>query len=174
MSCLDPAKSSYRVRISNLSSTITKEQLLKRLNIDKKYLNYLRFSDKLVSNEPMVAYIVNQPSENFMRSKIREWHNSPFSPDIPNKMKCQLEWNMDFFDWNYRSDLVEVLARNQASSSMSNTGNNTWPTTTKYAPWYDGKKDTPSISSQNEQSNVTDANHTPNTARKRAMSKIEE
>lgn len=134
MSRLDPAKSSYRVRITNLSPTITREQLLKRLNINKKYLDRLKFPDKLVSSETMVVYLVNQPSENLIRGKIRDWHNRPFSQDIPNEMKCQLEWSMDFFDWDDHSELARVFARNWASSLISNVDNNTRSTAIRYAP----------------------------------------
>ncbi len=164
MCSLDSETSVYRVKISNLPSKITKEELLKRLNIPLKYIERFEFPDQSVSNKPMVVYLVKQPSENLLRKKIREWHNSPFSKDLPNKMKCQLERNMNDFDWDDHSDSSEI-----SSQSL--------PPTTKFAPWYDGKKDTLSTCIQTEQSNGTNMklaqmNNSPNITRKKAMSKI--
>ena len=126
----------------------------------------------------MVVYLVNQPSENLLRQKIREWHDRPFSQDRPSRMQCQLEYNMDFFDWDDHNNAAGVAIQNQASSLASNRVDNICPSTTKFAPWYNGKKDTPSATSQIEPSNDTeskliDANNISKAARKKAMSKTQ-
>ncbi len=164
------------MRISNLPSTVTKEQLLKRLDIPSKYIERLKFPDQAVSNKPMVVYIVNQPSENLLRAKAREWHNIRFSPDVWNKIKCQLERNMTYYNWDYPNDSSETLIPSRTSSSASNTSNHIQSTATKMASWFNGKKNTSLTSIQTEQSDGTnlkseETNNTPSTTRKKAMSK---
>jgi len=129
------------VRISNLPSTVTKEQLLKRLDIGSELCVRLNLPDKPNPSSSMVAYLINQPSENFIRHKILAWHDKTFSEATSNKMQCQLEMNMDFFDWDDKTDLLAANARSRASSSASSTVGNIRSTITKIAPWYKGKKE---------------------------------
>jgi len=138
----DSEKNPYRLRISNLPPTSTKQELKKRLNLNaSKDLPRLILPEKQNPNSPMVVYLINQPSENFLRNKIREWNDKPFSESTPNKIKCQLEMNMDFFDWNDKSGLSETFVRSRTSSSISNTSSTTRLITTKYARWYKGDTD---------------------------------
>jgi hypothetical protein len=150
---IDSDKSFYRVRISNLPSTVTKEQLLKRLDLESEVFLRLNLPDKPNSSSSMVAYLINQPSENFIRRKIRAWHGKTVSDDASNKMQCQLEMNMDFFDWGDKTDLLAANARSRASSSASSTVGNI---TTKLAPWYKGKKESLPMPFQTAQPNVND------------------
>jgi hypothetical protein len=157
------------MRISNLPATVTKEQLLTQLNIPSKFIERLKFPDQSVSNKPMVVYMVNQPSENLLRAKIREWHNIQFSPDVPNRIKCQLEWNMNYYDWDYRNHLSETLIRSRTSSSAFNSSSHIQSTVTKIAPWFNGKEETSSTSIQTEQSAGTNLRSAE--MKKKAMSK---
>ncbi len=106
----------------------------------------------------MVVYFINQPSENLLRAKIRQWHNSRFSPDVSNIIRCQLERNMDYYD---HGDLSETSIRSRTSSSSSNTSNHT---TKKRNAWGKNENDT--------SFQTAESNGILKTARKKAMSKI--
>jgi hypothetical protein len=167
LSSLDIETNGYRVRISNIPSTVTKEQLLRRLNILPRYIERLKFPEQSVSNKSMVVYIIDQPSENLLRAKIREWHNSQFSPDVSNRIRCQLEQNMNDYDWDDHGDLSETLIRSRTSWSASNTSNHIQSTTKKLNAWGNNEKDTSSMLLQ-----TTESNGILKTARKKALSKI--
>lgn len=131
---------------------------MKRLNIPERNISYLKFPDQPDPNMPIVVYLVNQSSEKFLRSKIFECHNKPFSTDTPNTMKCQLEMNVDFFDWDDKCHLLETFARSRTSSTISSTGNSTRSLTiTKPAPWYKGEKEGQSKSENDQQNRETKA-----------------
>ncbi len=115
----------------------------------------------------MVVYIINQPSENLLRAKIREWHNSRYSPDVSNRIRCQLERNMNYYDWDDHGDLSETLIRSRTSSSASNTSNHIQSTTKKLNAWGNNEKDASSMLLQ-----TVESNGILKTARKKAMSKI--
>ncbi len=153
---IDPDKSFYRVRISNLPWTVTKEQLLKRLDIGSEVFLRLNLPDKPNSSSSMVAYLINQPSEKFIRDKILAWHGKTFSEGTSNKMQCQLEMNMDFFDWDDKTDLLASNARSRASSSASSTAGNIRSTKTKLPPWCKGKKESLPMPFQTAESNIND------------------
>ena len=126
------------MRFSNVPSTITKEQLRQRMDIAVKYSDRLEFApEEYISNGLMVVYFVQQPSENFIRSKIRSWHDKPYSNNQSSKIKCQLERNMSFFDWENDEDF-------STRSRASNTNNQIRSTKTKLAPWYNGNQDSSS------------------------------
>ncbi len=115
----------------------------------------------------MVVYFVNQPSENLLRAKTREWHNSRFSSDVSNKIRCQLERNMNYYDWDDHGDLSETLIRSGTSSPASNTSNRIQPTTKKPNVWGKNEKDMSSMLLQTGESNGI-----LKTMRKKATSKI--
>ncbi|CAF1163774.1 unnamed protein product [Rotaria sordida] len=130
-------KDLYRVRISNLPSNTSKEELQKRLNISEKQFSHLILSkdenQNASSSSSMVAYFICQRSEYYIRNKIREWHNSSYSKSISNKIKCQLEINVDFHDWKDKNQ--------SSSSSIRMINDNNQLTIPKYAPWYRREKE---------------------------------
>ena len=127
MYLLDPERTTYRLRMSNIPSTVTKEELLKVFDVLPKYADRLKLPDSPISDPFMVVYLVQQPSQNLLRSKIRQLHNKTFSRGQSHPMKFQLEPNMDYFDWNNDADLPTP---SRISSSST--------TTTKAAPWSNG------------------------------------
>ncbi|CAF1455218.1 unnamed protein product [Rotaria sp. Silwood1] len=126
-------KDLYRVRISNLPLNTSKEELQKRLNISEKQFSHLILSkdENQNASSSMVAYFICQRSEYYIRNKIREWHNSSYSESISNKIKCQLEINVDFHDWEDKN-------QSSSSSSIRMINDNNQST---YAPWYQREKE---------------------------------
>ncbi|CAF5182289.1 unnamed protein product, partial [Rotaria magnacalcarata] len=149
-------KNRYRVRISNLPSTTTEEQLKRRLNISDAQTSNIILPKDRNKNALIVAYFICQPSEKYLRSKIHEWHNSQYSANVSNKIKCQLEINGEFYDWNDKTDIIEKWIRNQNVSSMRITTHNNQTSRTKCPPWYQGEKASSSTLSHSERLNSSD------------------
>ena len=76
----------YRLKLTDLLSAITKEELKRHLpEID---VSCLKFSPNL--GERNVVYLVDQTSANFLRKAMRRFP----------QFECQLETNESFFDWD--------------------------------------------------------------------------
>ena len=120
----------YRARISNIPSTVTKQDLIRRLNIPPRFIDLLKYPNQVSSKKLMVVYVIDQRSEKLLRKKIREWHNKSYSREQPSIIKCQLERNVNYFDWENHEDSVD---RSRASSTASNP----------MFSWHQGKKNTP-------------------------------
>ena len=56
----------YRVRLSNIPSTVTKEQLMIWLKIPLQFSQRIKFSDEQSLNQFMVVYVNNQASEKLL------------------------------------------------------------------------------------------------------------
>ncbi|CAM2708528.1 unnamed protein product [Rotaria socialis] len=149
-------KNLYRVRISNLPSTTTEEQLKTRLNISDAQTSNIILPKDRNRNALIVAYFICQPSEKYLRSKIHQWHNGQYSANVSNKIKCQIEINGDLYDWDDKTDIIEKWIRNQNVSSMRITTHNNKTNRTKYPPWYPGEKESSSTLSHSEQLNSND------------------
>ena len=56
----------YRVRLSNIPSTVTKEQLMIWLKIPLQFSQRIKFSDEQSLNQFMVVYVNSQASEKLL------------------------------------------------------------------------------------------------------------
>ncbi|CAF3317114.1 unnamed protein product, partial [Rotaria sp. Silwood2] len=73
----------YRVKISNLPSNITHEDLMKRLKIHPKSSHHLILQPaEQCSGSPRMAYLIRQPLENKLRQQIDKWHNTSIDCDV--------------------------------------------------------------------------------------------
>jgi len=94
-------KDFYRLRISNLPATTTKEELVKLLRITEEHSTRLIFKeDQDKNSSSVVAYLIHQRALKYLRSLIHQLHNHYGSDDPSNKVKCQVEINADFYNWD--------------------------------------------------------------------------
>lgn len=83
---------------------------MRRLKIQWKYQRQLIVESRDVdSGNPKSAYLIRQPYENKLRQQMDRWHGTPFSPEMPQKIQCQLEINQDYLEWNDSNDAVRPL-----------------------------------------------------------------
>ncbi|CAF1157811.1 unnamed protein product [Rotaria sp. Silwood1] len=108
--------STYRIKLCNLPSNVTIEQLMSRLNIESKSMHNVKLSPEPCQNGTRTAYYANQVSENYTRKLVRKWHNQHFSDQSSRLIKCQVEYNVAIFDWNYQP-AESVLMRDELQSS---------------------------------------------------------
>ena len=106
------SKGLYRLKLTGLSPTITREELRRSLpRIDN---SSLIFSPE--RSETNVVYVVDQPSGNFLRKLIQQ----------SLTLECQLETNEDFFEWEHLAG-----ARRSMVSAPKRAGVSFRP-----APWH--------------------------------------
>ena len=111
---------------------------MKRLDISPLQLMNIRFPGRADTSSAMVVYFVHQSSERFLRNRIGEHHDQPFSDSVPAKLQLQLEKNLDFFQWG---DSRET-PRSSRGRSLSSA-----PIPDRPAPWYDDARRTASQAS---------------------------
>ncbi|CAF3332564.1 unnamed protein product [Rotaria sp. Silwood2] len=104
-------KNFYRLRISNLPTTANKEKLAKLLSIKDEHISRIIFKEDRVENSSsVVAYLIHQRSAKYLRCLIHQWHDKCYSDDLPNKMKCQVEINADFYNWDNKCNPNEYFS----------------------------------------------------------------
>ena len=84
----------YRMKISSLPPNITTTDVVQQLRMDSRLehsLHIFREGSPTDTKPSSTAYIVNQPSENFLRSKIYLWHGHLFDSTPNYPISCQLE-----------------------------------------------------------------------------------
>ncbi|UJR16586.1 hypothetical protein I4U23_003486 [Adineta vaga] len=108
----------YRLKLSNLPSDITDEDLMKRLNLDSKYsqLLILQPTDDNCPNLPKSAYLIRQQAENRLRQLISKCHNKPFSPTNQQRIQCQLEVSQQLFEWHDFTNVNRTINSSRCTS----------------------------------------------------------
>lgn len=114
---IDSDNGRYRVRLSNLPSNITEDKLMAWMKINKTFSKNLKLQPVEQSlDSSRMAYLERQPVENRLRQQIDTWHNTLFSSDSQQKIRCQLEINQEHYEWN---DLVDTIERSTISRHSS-------------------------------------------------------
>ncbi|CAF3764252.1 unnamed protein product [Rotaria sp. Silwood1] len=110
----------YRVRIGNFPHSATREQIFKRLTINfPKIRENLILCNESNPNEPIIAYVIDQMSEINVKKMIHAWHNQLFSSDQPNRMKCQWEVNVEYFNLTIGFTMPIIQTQSRAPSIIS-------------------------------------------------------
>ncbi|CAF3583590.1 unnamed protein product, partial [Rotaria sp. Silwood2] len=110
----------YRVRIGNFPHSATREQIFKRLTINfPKIRENLILCNESNPNEPIIAYVIDQMSEINVKKMIHAWHNQLFSSDEPNRMKCQWEVNVEYFNLTIGFTMPIIQTQSRAPSIIS-------------------------------------------------------
>ncbi|CAF3606062.1 unnamed protein product [Adineta steineri] len=123
----------YRIKLSNLPGNVTREVLIKRLELNQKNTQHLVLEPVHHENVdyPRMAYLIRQRAENCARLFMNRWHNTPFSATKSQKIQCQLEVSQDLFEWNDFKDETRSVNSSRCTSPTrsihSNFSNRTRP-----------------------------------------------
>ncbi|CAF3866485.1 unnamed protein product [Rotaria sordida] len=116
-------KNFYRLRISNIPTTANKEELAKLLDIKGERISRIILKEDQDKNSSSdVAYLVHQRSVKYLQSRIYRLHDKNDSDDQSNKMKCQLEIDVDFYYWDdecHSNECFSTTNYNQTKESKS-------------------------------------------------------
>ncbi len=126
----------YRLGLSNLPSDVTHEGLATRLNIPRKFSQYIILQpNEENSTSPRMAYFIRQQLENRLRQLIDKCHGTSFSPLSTQHIQCQLEVNQEFYQWNDSTEIIQS-ADNSAYASPALSTHSTCPNRTHRAPYH--------------------------------------
>lgn len=89
----------YRIQITNFPPKTTRNDIIERLKLNMSQCENLVLPEDSNTQAPLIAYIVTQKSSTVAKRLIRSWHNQLWSDDKPYQIKCQLEINVEYFNF---------------------------------------------------------------------------
>ena len=114
----------YRLKFSNVPSTMTEQAFgnhFRLTSTSTSFVPRLKFAEENDATDKIVVYLIDQIAENLLANRIEQWHHASLSETPANRIRYQLERNLDYYDWNDRPPVLNSSSRSGAESNASST-----------------------------------------------------